>query len=257
MLALFALACNLNAGSPHAVEGQVLEAGGTSVVLRQPGLDGVLEPGDQALTVDPNLARQVQPGDRVHANLLVTPQGDVRAIGFEVLGHEPLEQARVLSLGEPFPRAVIPTPQGDMVVGVGQDGPVILTFLFTSCPLPAFCPLLAFKLEQLQSQVAGRAQILSITLDPANDSLDVLRDYGATKGADPAVWRFGRVELDQLESLLTYAGAGREELDGDITHSLRIVLLDAQGQVAWSASDNSWDVDHVASLVAALPQDAR
>ncbi|MED5372708.1 MAG: SCO family protein [Myxococcota bacterium] len=251
MLMSLLMACNFYGGDVHATQGTVLEAGGTAVVLEHQGVEGVMEPGRDSFIVDPNLARKVQPGDVVNANLMNTEQG-MRAIGFKVTGHAPVGKARPVQLGEPFPKHTVPTLQGEKVVGVGQDGPVILTFLFTSCPLPAYCPLLAFKLAKVQEGIQGKATILAVTLDPENDSLEVLQAYGQDKGADPAVWTFGRVELAELQELLVYAGVTREQQEKDILHNLRTLLIDADGKVIWAASDNEWSEDELVEQVQGL-----
>jgi cytochrome oxidase Cu insertion factor (SCO1/SenC/PrrC family) len=72
---------------------------------------------------------------------------------------------------------------------------------------------------------------VSVTLDPARDSLEVLKAYGAERGANPAQWTFARVELDALKTLLLRAGASRVESQGDILHSLHILLLDGDGRL--------------------------
>ncbi len=242
------VACNFYGGETHSTQGVVLEAGGTAVVLQHEGVADVLEPGQGSFIVDPNLARQVKPGDVVQANLMNTEEG-MRAIGFRVTGHEPVGKARIVEIGQPFPKYVLPSLQGDKVVGVGQQGTVVLTFLFTSCPLPAFCPLLSFKLAKVQESLPPDTQIIAVTLDPANDSLEVLRGYGQEKGADPEKWTFARLEQAQLEELLTYAGVTREQQEKDILHNLRTLVINPKGELVWTASDNEWSEAELSELL--------
>ena len=77
----------------------------------------------------------------------------------------------------------------------------------------------------------------------------MLKAYGAERGANPAQWTFARLELDALKTLLLRAGASRVESQGDILHSLHILLLDADGRLIWRGSDNSWDVAEVAAKI--------
>ena len=248
------VACNFYGGETHHTQGVVLEAGGPAVVLQHEGVPGVLEPGEGSFIVDPNLARQVKPGDVVQANLMNTDAG-MRAIGFRVTGHEPVGKARTVEIGKPFPKFTLPSLQGDSVVGVGQQGTVVLTFLFTSCPLPAYCPLLSFKLAKVQKTLPADTQIIAVTLDPANDSLEILQAYGQEKGADPAKWTFARVEQDKLEELLTYAGVTREQQDKDILHNLRTLVINPQGELVWIASDNEWSEAELSAVLTELAGD--
>ncbi len=250
LLALL-LACNFYGGETHSTQGVVLEAGGRAVVLEHEGVPEVLDAGTGSFIVDPNLARQVKPGDVVQANLMNTEEG-MRAIGFRVTGHEPVGKARTVEIGQEFPKFTLNTLQGEQVIGVGQQGTVVLTFLFTSCPLPAYCPLLSFKLAKVQPTLPEGARIIAVTLDPANDSLEVLEGYGQDKGADPAKWTFARVEQDALEQLLTYAGVTREQQEKDILHNLRTLVISPKGELVWIASDNDWSEEELSAVVQEL-----
>lgn len=245
--------CNFVAGDTYPVNGVVRDVGERSVRLEHGPVPGALEEGDTTFVVDPNLARQLRPGDLVQANLMTAEDGTVRIIGAKVTGHEePLALAPdaviALAEGEQLPALTLPGVDGPVQLGAGQGVPTVLTFLFTSCPMPEACPLLASKLKELQGQL-GQARIVSVTLDPARDSLEVLKAYGVERGANPAQWTFARVELDALKTLLLRAGASRVESQGDILHSLHILLLDADGRLLWRGSDNSWDVAEVAARI--------
>ena len=69
--------------------------------------------------------------------------------------------------------------------------PFVLTFVFTRCPIPNFCPLMSTNFLELQRAIkAGdgslsQVRLLSITLDPAFDTPQILKEYGASRSADP------------------------------------------------------------------------
>jgi protein SCO1/2 len=69
-----------------------------------------------------------------------------------------------------------------------NDGrPVVLSFIYTSCT--SVCPLISHTLSQLQSKLgdnAGRVHLVSITIDPEQDSAARLREYAKTFNAGPA-----------------------------------------------------------------------
>ncbi|MFS2215003.1 SCO family protein [Telluria sp. Tellsp104] len=75
------------------------------------------------------------------------------------------------------------------------DGPVVVNFIFTSCS--AVCPIATRTLAELQERLrpGENVRIMSISLDPLNDTPDALRAYARKAGAR-AGWRFytGSVE---------------------------------------------------------------
>jgi protein SCO1/2 len=75
------------------------------------------------------------------------------------------------------------------------DGPVALNFVFTTCS--TVCPIASRTFAELQARPRGGKplRLLSISLDPLNDTPAVLRAYAAKFGAGPE-WRFytGTVE---------------------------------------------------------------
>jgi len=62
---------------------------------------------------------------------------------------------------------------------------VALTFVFTRCPLPDFCPLMMKKFAAAHAalarepDLAERTRLLTVSFDPGHDTPDVLRAYGA------------------------------------------------------------------------------
>jgi len=116
----------------------------------------------------------------------------------------------------------------------------IAGFVFTRCQ--TVCPLITLRMRKLQEQTrsAGAAlQLVSFTVDPVNDTPEVLAAYAAKAGADPARWRF--VSGDPAEVRRVVAGAMAMSMDPDgttqangaagIRHSEHLALIDRSGQV--------------------------
>ncbi|MHB8726439.1 MAG: SCO family protein [Casimicrobiaceae bacterium] len=74
-----------------------------------------------------------------------------------------------------------------------DDGrPVVLSFIYTSCS--SVCPLISHTLSQLQTKLgddAGRVHLMSITIDPEQDSPGRLREYAKTFNAGPEWQHYG------------------------------------------------------------------
>ena len=63
---------------------------------------------------------------------------------------------------------------------------VVLTFIYTRCPIPNFCPLMSKNFAELQGRLekefAGRYQLLSVSMDPKFDRPAVLKEYASRYG---------------------------------------------------------------------------
>jgi protein SCO1/2 len=192
-------------------------------------------------------------GDHIEAKLLVEP-GQSRLKDIEVVGFEALPdlngEPHALVAGDGFPPTKFHVSDTEVwTLGPGQSGVKLLTFLFTTCPFPEACPLLASKLKQLQEQIRGHGQILALTLDPETDSFPVLEAYGQGFGADPTVWRFAREPLEAMEGLFDQLEMMRYRREGAILHSLKLVVIDAKGTIVHMENDNGWDIQTVAQVV--------
>jgi protein SCO1/2 len=71
-----------------------------------------------------------------------------------------------------------------------HDGPVMLQFIFTTCP--TICPVMAGTFAAAQDALGddlGRVRMISITIDPEHDTPERLREYARRFRARPQ-WRF-------------------------------------------------------------------
>ena len=80
----------------------------------------------------------------------------------------------------------------------------IATFIFTRCKQT--CPLQTAALAALQKDLAahprrGDIHLVSITVDPDNDTPDVLKAYAASHGADVSWWSFLTGAKEDIRSL--------------------------------------------------------
>ncbi|MFT4974694.1 MAG: protein SCO1/2 [Myxococcota bacterium] len=130
--------------------------------------------------------------------------------------------------GQPFTR------------GTMADTVWVTDFIFTRCP--DVCPTLSARLATLQPRIAEHSgaqpiRLLSVTVDPAFDTPEVLTAYGARFSAEPALWRlvtgdepvvYAAIEgFKQLVDVQREAGVDVP----DILHSRKFVLVDGQGEI--------------------------
>ncbi len=116
----------------------------------------------------------------------------------------------------------------------------VVNFFFTRCP--SICPLHMQSAKELASLVAQRAggeiALLSVTVDPENDSPPVLREYGRKLGVAAPGWRLltgdrGAIVAFAEDGLKVPVGdgpaAGATVMD--IAHTGRFVLVDGRGRI--------------------------
>ena len=216
---------------------------------------------------DPALLKDRAAGDLIKATLVV---GQERAYLSTITktGSAPLpEDARTTI---PAAAGVQFLQPGDVVPDtplIDQDGkPITLktfsgsalavSFIYTRCPLPEFCPLIDRRFSEVQALAAadpllrGKVKLLSISFDPGFDSAAVLRAHAKKAGADPAVWRFATAEEPVVDRLAAGFGVNViREKDGTITHNLRTTVIDPSGHVVSIVGDNTWTADELASAL--------
>ncbi|MFC5702890.1 SCO family protein [Cohnella faecalis] len=112
----------------------------------------------------------------------------------------------------------------------------LLYFFFANCP--DVCPPTTFMLSQVQNQLkeAGlfgdKAQLLSVTIDPARDTVDSLKKFGDQFNADYSGWKFLRGDEKATEELAKkYQIWVSKDSPESFSHMNLIVLLDKKGQV--------------------------
>ncbi len=255
-LLLSLLSCSGEPDVSYPITGTVVQVKGGSVVLDHEEIPGFMQAMVMDLPAAPQELARLATGDQVEGLLVVRGEKAFLSELVVTARDQPVVQptsgAQGLAVGDTLPAQQIPVHGGQpLTLGAGQGQVTLLTFLFTTCPLPEYCPLLATKLVGLQGDLGG-ARILAITLDPETDTLEVLRSYGETVGADPAVWSFGRLETPALQDLLDLLGVKRIPSKGTLMHSMRILVLDGAGQIVHVEKDNNWEQEALLAQVQAV-----
>jgi protein SCO1 len=125
---------------------------------------------------------------------------------------------------------------------------LLLTFIYTRCPLPDYCPRLSGNFAQIykavknDSGLGGRVHLLTVSFDPEHDTPDVLKDYGKGYGAGDEFrdWEFGTGTPEQVKAITSYFGLEYWPEYGQITHSLRTALIGPDGKLVQIYSGNGW-----------------
>jgi protein SCO1 len=138
----------------------------------------------------------------------------------------------------------------------------VITFIYTRCPLPDYCPLMSenfaalHQLIERDPELRDRVRLLSVTLDPNFDTPEVLRQYGSRyAGASPrafARWDFATGSPAEIRRLAEYLGLSYKEEDGQILHSLRTAVIAPDGTLRKLYRGNEWKPGEIHTELKAL-----
>jgi len=112
-----------------------------------------------------------------------------------------------------------------------------ITFFYTRCPLPDYCPRLSKNFQEASQKLAAMPDVptnwhfISITFDPANDTPAMLKAYGGSYGYDPNHWSFLTGPPDKIGELAKSCGVEYEPDAGTINHNFRTLIVDAAGRL--------------------------
>lgn len=254
ILSLLVLAA-CNGANEYIVEGTVYEKPSpTRVVVDHKDIPNFMPAMVMPFDVkDASLLADVDVGDRIIGRLAVEPNGafleKVRVVGEGVVPatYAAVGTSAVLP-GAALPTLSVPLHDGSSwTIGPGQEQPTAITFAYTRCPIPDYCPLTMSRMRALQDQLAGRARIVVITLDPEHDTHEVLSAYAASHGAEPGKMMMGRLADDDLATLAEAAGLSIDRSTGEVLHGLRLMITAADGTLIERYDDNRYPDERVVS----------
>lgn len=240
----------------YTVRGVVREArpAKSQLVVKHEEIPGYMDAMTMPFTVrDPKILESVKPGDAITFQLHVTDQ-DHWIDGLKIVGVGEKEAPRPKAMdiapfkpGDPLPALTFTDEHAKPLRLEDYRGKALaLTFIYTRCPLPNFCPLLSQKFRTVQETLLADPaapknwQLLSVSIDPEHDTTEVLQRYAKTQRADAAHWRFATGELRDITVLGLRSGLEFWEGGSEITHNLRTVVFDAQGRMRKVFSENTW-----------------
>lgn len=217
----------------------------------------------------------LRPGDLITSTLVIEEGGAVYLRDVKKVGDAPLASSATGAAAEASdtPSAFAlnllhegdPAPNGEFV---DQDGKardfasfrgstVVVTFTYTTCPLPTFCPLMDRHFATIQSRLTAqpgleKVQLATISIDPEADTPAVLKRHAASIGANPSRWTLLTGDRTAVEAFAARFGVSvmREQNAADIVHNLRTAIVDANGRLAKVYSGNDWTPDQlIADLI--------
>ena len=210
----------------------------------------------------------VHPGDTVHATLVVGESDWLENISVNQSGEQAEQSntapAQTPKVGDRVPDLKFVDQQGrQRHLSDLRGQPVLVTFIYTRCPLPDFCIRMSSNFASVASLMKAsnpaayaRLQMLSITLDPDFDTPKVLASYAKRYAgtADPELkhWSFVAPSSSDLHDFAGFFGMSYAAQNGQIIHNLRTAIITPDGRLAEFYTGNQWKPEEVAARLAQL-----
>jgi len=271
-------ACGSSGSSDHRefrLQGQILTMGADhkEASIKHEEIQGFMPAMTMSYKVrDATQYEGLAPGDLVNATLVVV-SNDAYLTDVRKVGAAPIEKPapdtgtptassgfELLKEGQPVPNASFVDQNGrKRDIESFRGSAVAVTFIYTKCPLPTFCPLMDRHFKVIQDKIQATpsldVKLLSISFDPVTDTPPVLRRHARELGADPKIWTFftgDRDEIDHFAARFGVTVARALNDPRDITHTLRTAIIDRQGNLVKVYVGNEWTPDQLLADIKAL-----
>lgn len=214
---------------------------------------------------DPSILSELHPGDMITADVLVSqdPDADVLLDHIVVVAqakpdYKPTAFYHVPAPGDQVPDFKLRNQDGRPIRLTQFKGKALLvTFIYTRCPRPDFCPRVTRNFAEVNRELAGtpaiyaKTHLLCVSFDPEHDTPERLRAYGVEYiGTDEkntfAHWDFAVPDAPVLKEMAQFFDVGMSDAaDGSITHTLSTTLIGPDGKVLKFYPGNEWTPEQV------------
>ncbi len=121
------------------------------------------------------------------------------------------------------------------VIAERRGHPVLVGMFYTSCQF--VCPMLVDALRDTEAKLTlqerANLSVLLVTIDPARDTVAVLKRTAQERALDPAHWTMARTDAKTTRKLAAVLGVQYRALpNGDFNHTTDLILLDSDGRIA-------------------------
>jgi protein SCO1/2 len=256
--------CSAPQARQYPLRGQVMAIGNT----RPDGRTDVTVKHDDIPTFMPamtmayfvkerRLIEGLAPGDLITAQLVVDGS-DIYLTGIRKMGHaalppeaRPIKIMDVMQPGDFVPEDPLEDQSGaTRRLSDWRGRALAVTFVYTRCPLPDFCPLMDQHFAEIarlitkDAPIRDRVHLLSISFDPAHDTPAVIRGHAAARGADGQVWSYLTGTPAAIDHVTSRFGVSViQDTNGPtLTHNLRTAIVDPKGRLVTIYSGNDWTV---------------
>jgi protein SCO1/2 len=267
----FAAGCQSAPEKHYPIQGEVISAEPAKklITVKHGDIPGLMPAMTMTYQVaEPKQIETLQPGDKIAADLVVSDsKGRLEKIALVSKGDgrtPPGMTQHIPEKGDTVPDFALVNQEGKIIHFSNYRGKVLLvTFIYTRCPLPDFCPRMnenfraVQKLLQEVPGVTERAEFLSISFDPEHDTPAVLKHYASlykksAPGEKPFDWQFAVPSAKDLPELAQFFGLVYRPEQAQIVHSLSTTVIGPDGKVEKWYSDNEWTPADAVQAISSL-----
>lgn len=257
--------CMYGCASRYAASGLVLKVQpeeATVTVSHEP-VRGYMEAMVMPFAVaDPADLADLRPGDRIAFRISVRNERTF-IDRIHVLSPAPVDAGLASSpakpvlvpIGEPLPDFALTDQHGANVSLSSLRGKVVaITFIYTRCPLPDYCPRMMANLGAVRQRFGERLgrdlAFLTVSFDPRYDTPDRLRAYAGHYKANVPGWHFLTGASEQIARVCAAFGVEYWPEEGLITHTLQTAVIDRQGRLAAAIEGKDYTPQQLGDLIA-------
>ena len=271
-LAIFIPACHRakTSAKRYPFTGRIIaiDTQAESAVIDGDNIPGFMDAMAMSYKIKPtSMLRQLAPGDSISAEVVVVEPAaknedavpDYWLENVKVTAHAkqpPANGANSLHMpapGEDVPDFAFTNQDGKRISLHQYRGKVLLvTFIYTRCPFPDFCPRVSGNFAEIDKQVGANSalagtHLLSISFDPQHDTPKVLRDYGFSVAHTHNAslfrsWEFAAPGAADLPKIADFFALTVTPENGLITHNLSTAVIGPDGKIVKWYHGGDWQV---------------
>jgi protein SCO1/2 len=207
--------------------------------------------------IDAQTLEKLSPGDQITADVVVTPS--------EIHLENVIVVKKSDGKTSPTGAQLQPSDEGTSVPDftlVNQDGKrvrlaqyrgksVLLTFIYTRCPLPDYCPLMTHNFAEIEKTIEktpelyAKTHLLSVSFDSQYDTPKVLRNYARPFVTDRGQqtfehWEFAAIPAAEKNDVTKFFDVFVTQERGQIAHSMSTAIISPDGRIYKAYNGNDW-----------------
>jgi protein SCO1 len=207
--------------------------------------------------VDAQTLEKLSPGDQITADVVVTPS-EIHLENVIVVKKSdgktssPATQLQPSDQGAIVPDFALVNQDGKHIRLAHYRGKsVLLTFIYTRCPLPDYCPLMTHNFAEIEKTIEktpelyAKTHLLSVSFDSQYDTPKVLRNYARAFVADRGQrtfehWEFATIPAAEKNDVTKFFDVFVTREQGQITHSMSTAIISPDSRIYKTYNGNDW-----------------
>lgn len=271
--AVFLLACQpqkVSEGKRYEVKGKVMsvDRAQNRVTISHEEIPGYMDAMTMPFNIkDITIISDISSGDSIQATLVVTDESSwledvvLTKPAAKVPDAEQPKAAGEANPGDTLPDFSLVNQDGKRIrLGQYKGKALLLTFIYTRCPLPEYCTLMSDNFAAVEKTLKSdpplydRTHLLSISIDPDYDRPNVLRSYGGAYTGNYTTetfkhWEFATGTKEEVKAVAGFFGLTYYPEKDQIVHSLRTALIAPDGKVLKVYTGNEWKPEAVSQAL--------